>query len=278
VPFGRYPLWLWPNLLSLDAPLIAVIWQGFLAACFHLPLAWPARVTLALAVWSVYIADRLLDVALEPVSAAAPRHRFHREHRTLMTGLLVLALASATGLSLFQVRPALFRAGAGIAALVVFYLAAVHRRPSWMISKEAVVAMVFTSGTMLAPWLRSESRQELLLASTTMFLVCWANTSLIETIEWRRLRASQSQPPHASTVAVVEHYGIFSLMFVAYIVLLFLLRPQLDLRWFLLAPLAAVSALYLLARVEQRVSPAAFRVFADAALLSPAVIWLMLPK
>jgi hypothetical protein len=269
VPCGNYPLWLWPNLLGLDAPLIAVLWQGFIAACFHITLSWPARVTLALSVWAVYIAVRLLDSTREPMSC---------EHRTMMTVLLVLALGSATGVSLFHIRPALFWAGILIVALVIFYLAAVHRRPSWTISKEALVAILFTCGTMLAPWIRSDSRGGLLLASTTLFFVCWANTSLIEMMEWRRLRASQGQPPQAYTIAIVEHYRLCSLLFVAFVILLSVMKPEPELRWFLLAPLASASALYLLAAAEERFSPAASRVLADAALLSPLVIWPMLPQ
>jgi len=30
----RTPVWLWMNLLSLDAPLVAVIWQEFAARCY----------------------------------------------------------------------------------------------------------------------------------------------------------------------------------------------------------------------------------------------------
>ena len=58
----RTPLWLLPNVLSLDAPVIAVVWQSFFAAVFGTPITIAARVSLGLAVWAIYIADRLLDV------------------------------------------------------------------------------------------------------------------------------------------------------------------------------------------------------------------------
>ena len=53
------PLWLWPNLLSLDAPLVAVLWQGFLAYRFSLPLRPAGRLVLGLTVWAIYFLDRL---------------------------------------------------------------------------------------------------------------------------------------------------------------------------------------------------------------------------
>lgn len=56
------PAWLLPNLLSLDAPLVAVCWQALLAADTGLALRPAAQVALGLTVWLIYIVDRLLDV------------------------------------------------------------------------------------------------------------------------------------------------------------------------------------------------------------------------
>ena len=60
------PLWLWPNLLSLDAPLVAVLWQSFLAYRFSLPLRLSGCLALGLTVWSIYLLDRLLDARQPP--------------------------------------------------------------------------------------------------------------------------------------------------------------------------------------------------------------------
>jgi hypothetical protein len=275
-----YPPWLWPNLLSLDAPLVAVVWQGLIAHAFDVPLAWPARATLALAVWAVYIADRLLDAAHDLSSRPAPRHRFHREHRKAMTVCLAVALASAVALSVLQVRPALFRAGLLTGSIVLLYLAVVHDRDrlsgwlrlSW-VSKEAVVAFLFTVGTILAPWLRGNSKGALLLAGAALFPVCWGNTSLIESFEWRRLRYSAGARPHASTVGIAERYAIYSLLVMCWLALIFLVWPVRELRTVLVAALLATFGLFLLDWYERRVSPAAFPVLADTALLSPIFFW-----
>jgi hypothetical protein len=272
-----YPLWLWPNLLSLDAPAVAVLWQGFIADSFHVPIAWPARATLALAVWAVYIADRLLDTAHEANPTPTARHCFHREHRKLMTLLLTVAVLCAAGLSVLQVRPALLRAGLLTGTLVLLYLAIVHRpeplfRVRW-ISKEAAVALLFTSGAMLAPFLRSESKTILLLAGGALFLICWANVSLIEAFEWRRLRQAQGTPPNRSSLAIADRYGQFALVIGCYAAAIFIFQPRPDLRAILLATLFATFSLLLLRRMQARLSPAAFRVLADTALLTPICVW-----
>ena len=54
-------IWLWPNLLSLDAPLVAVVWQVMFARCFQVPVDTVAAALLLLTVWLVYSADRTLD-------------------------------------------------------------------------------------------------------------------------------------------------------------------------------------------------------------------------
>src|SRR5258705_13020409 len=84
------PVWLWPNLLSLDAPLVRVLWQASLAQRYAVPLRPAARVALFLTVWGIYIADRLLDVRHPAVTAEPARHRFYRRHRTPAIVLLAM--------------------------------------------------------------------------------------------------------------------------------------------------------------------------------------------
>src|SRR5882672_1355233 len=100
------PVWLWPNLLSLDAPVIAVLWQSFLAQRYALPLRSPGRVALFLTVWGIYIADRLLDVRHPAVTAESARHRFYRRHRTLAIALLGVLFAIDLAIAALWLRPA----------------------------------------------------------------------------------------------------------------------------------------------------------------------------
>jgi len=54
----RKPLWLLPNLLSLDAPLVAIAWLYVFAQTWRLGyLPWESYLVLGLAVWAIYIAD-----------------------------------------------------------------------------------------------------------------------------------------------------------------------------------------------------------------------------
>src|SRR5271156_1049832 len=81
---------LW-HLTSLDAPTVAVVWTLAFAwaARVHLPIWLP--IVLALAAWSFYIGDRLLD-ARNARTPLRERHHFHWRHRRIF---LPLAVTSA---------------------------------------------------------------------------------------------------------------------------------------------------------------------------------------
>ena len=72
---ARPPVWLWFNLLGLDAPVVALVWQDFLARCYPTILRPPGRAVLGLTVWAIYLADRLLDTR-HPAVWESVRHVF----------------------------------------------------------------------------------------------------------------------------------------------------------------------------------------------------------
>src|SRR5580692_10930063 len=74
----RPRVWLWPNLLSLDAPLVAVLWQVLFVRCFHAQGAALPAVLLVCAVWLIYAADRALDAWRG--AGSQPRHEFYRRY------------------------------------------------------------------------------------------------------------------------------------------------------------------------------------------------------
>lgn len=152
------PIWLWFNLLSLDAPLIALVWQDFLARCYptvgYPTVLHPAgRASLGLTVWAIYLADRLLDVRhpapdLEPV-----RHRFYRQHRIFARTLLAAILCADIVVTALWLRPAVLDNGLLLTAGVVAYLA-VFPLTGWgaVAWKKPLAAFLFTAGTFLIAW------------------------------------------------------------------------------------------------------------------------------
>jgi hypothetical protein len=179
----RIPFWLLPNVLSLDAPAIALLWQGFFVAVFQAPVTWSARLTLGFTVWAIYISDRLLDTCKPQGDVlTTARHAFHRQHPVAMRWLLATAVVCATLLAWLQVRPMVFQGGIALSGAVVLYFVAVHLGylPR---GKELAVALLFSAGTILAPLARTERKTPLLIAGVAFCIACLANTVLIEAVE-----------------------------------------------------------------------------------------------
>ncbi len=259
------PLWLWPNLLSLDAPLVAVLWQGFLAYRFSLPLRPAGRLVLGLTVWAIYLFDRLLD-ARKPASRHEPaRHRYYRRHSKPMTALLAVVLGADTLIALLWLRPAVLRDGLIPLAGVLVYLAAFHLSGrAFRIPKEVAAAVLFTAGTFLTAW-STLPCPSLAWAALAFFMLCLANIVAIEAWEWRELSAAM---PHPCTRWLARTY----LYWVAAAVAVCALLGHNE--WYASIAVSA-GACALLFWFGRRLSLEARRALVDGVLLSP-LLFLML--
>src|SRR6185437_1358774 len=149
----RPPVWLWLNFLSLDAPLVALVWQDFLARCYPTSLLFPGRAALGLTVWAIYLADRILDVSHAATAAESMRHRFYRRHRTFAKALLALVTITDVLIALRWLRPLILNNGILVTEGVVAYLA-VFPLTRWGVQvwKKPLAALLFTAGTFLIAW------------------------------------------------------------------------------------------------------------------------------
>jgi hypothetical protein len=206
-PIWSWPIWLWPNLLSLDAPLVAVLWQGFLAYRLSLPLRPAGRLVLGLTVWAIYLSDRLLD-ARKPAELREPaRHRYYRQHSKLMTALLAVVAAVDAVIAILWLRPDVLRDGLIPLAGVLIYLAAVHLA-GIAIPKEIAAAILFTVGTFLTAWAALPCPR-LAWAAVAFFVLCLANIIAIETWEWRELPNGTAWAPHPYTRWLARTYLVW---------------------------------------------------------------------
>ncbi len=245
---GR-PLWLWPNLLSLDAPLVALVWQLLFARCFHAEWRALPALLLAVTVWLIYAGDRMLDALRTPTDQ--PRHQFYRAHWRVILPVWFAILALASWLALTGLDRPVLRRGLWLLAAVAVYLSIVHAAPQrlrryW--PKEAAVAILFALGASLDAWTRIRSGEDVLTIALFSAL-CWINCRAIEAWEHR---------------TVWPTAGLAACIAVAAAVTLAAHRPVLA-----SAEFASALAFICLDRSRLRLSPNALRVLADVALLSP---------
>lgn len=182
----QVPAWLWLNLLSLDAPLIALVWQDFLARCYPAMLLPAGRAVLGLTVWAIYLTDRLLDVRHSAQGTETVRRSFYRRHCNLLRLLLILVLSVNALVAWFWLRPEVFDSGLLVTMGVVVYLVA-FTLGRWREGslKKLFAASLFTSGIFLITWIgTAQPGRKLMWPAAAFFGLCLGNLLMIE--KWSR--------------------------------------------------------------------------------------------
>jgi hypothetical protein len=260
--------------VSLDAPLVALLWQALFAHTFGIAVPASVASALAVAVWCIYVTDRLLDTARS--DARTTRHQFSLRHRkplaiAVVFGFAVLALVCS------RLPVATLRSGWGLGAFVGIYFAAVHGirlHRFWVPIKEAVVGFTFAAGVTLPVWASLGVHWQLLLPAVLFGCVCTLNCLAIDFWEgavwegalWESLLANTNPTSsgHLTTVSACLA-GLSGLC------LLFsppALHP-------IYAALSGASLLlFALLYDAGRFSLASLRVLADLALCTPLLLWL----
>ena len=178
---SRTPVWLLPHRLSLDAPVVALVWQDFVARCYPSPLRIPGRCVLGLTVWAIYLADRLLDA-----KRGDDAESFYRKHWGAMASLLALVLGCDLVTAVLWLRPVVFRNGLALAFAVGAYLCLFsYVRLGMLTWKRVAAAALFSSGVFLVAS-TSWTADRLLLPWTGFALLCLCNLRTIIHLEWRK--------------------------------------------------------------------------------------------
>jgi hypothetical protein len=166
----RAPWWLWPNVLSLDAPIVTLVWQWWFATNFKIHLTNYEYIILFTTVWLLYALDRWLDAwKLDLTKPHSSRHAFYVYHRW-QVGILWLIVFIATAiLSLTSLSETTLLAGVALLALCSIYFLLVHLQKKWrVVPKEVRVGIAVSLGVTLCLWTQMISL-DLMLA--TFFLL-----------------------------------------------------------------------------------------------------------
>lgn len=277
----RKPLWLLPNLLSLDAPLVAMAWLYVFAKTWRLGYhPWEAYASLGLAVWVIYAADRLLDASLatQPIDQLEPRHRFHVEHRRFFRVSLVLAFIVALTLVVTKMPMAIYKhlllGGVLVAGFFGLSMLSSQDPREVPYTKNIMAGVTFAFGTaMTAHIYRSEFGIYEMLTSREFLcfaVLCILNISAIDLWE----HASRS--PDLEINATDELSLTLPLTVLGAAALIYaVLDPEQASRPFFYAILTGAGLLYVLNRQRGRFRMDTLRVLADVVLLIPVLVFLL---
>jgi hypothetical protein len=270
----RVPWWLYPQVLSFDAPLVAVCWQWLLARSFHAGIAAATLTITGICVWMIYAVDHFLDVRRG--AAYSARHRFVQEHRRGFLLSLIGMFATAAVL-VWQIPAAIRNAGMALTAVVTVYLLVVHLggervRRYW--PKEVAIGLVFGAGSSLATWSGGSAWRRAWPEILLFAALCTLNCAAVDCWEWRADRVLLRYP-HRITRWLARHfYGACLVVLVAALVaaVVAALVAQNHSGNPAACALAISSALLLaVAALRRRLSPDLARLLADAVLLTPLI-------
>lgn len=282
---SRKPLWLYPNLLSLDAPLVAVAWLYVFSKTWRLGYhPWEAYASLGLAVWVIYVADRLLDASLVGGTSGKleARHEFHRVHRRFFGIALVVALLAAVVLVVLRMPIAIYKnlLLGGVLVAGFFGLSLMSSRGGDEVphTKNVIAGLTFAFGTAIGAHVyRFEFGLNDMVFSREFIcfaVLCVLNISAIDL--WEHAARSRDREIKASDELALT-LPLVLLGGSAIVFALLRYDPLLDretTRPFFLAILTGAALLYWLNRYRSKFSMDAMRVLADVALLIPPLVFL----
>ena len=266
------------HLSSMDAPTVAVVWACALGWTAHVRPAAGTLAALALAVWAIYVFDRLLDGRAgfdsEANSPLRERHYFHWRHRRALVGLAAIAIAAAAWLVLPSLGPGALRSDGAVAAATLFYFGGVHSRTAALrrmlaragalVSREFVVGIIFTAGCVLPALTatRHGAADPIALAGPAGALaaLAWLNVRAIGHWEGDAQGGNGIRGP-ALVLAGLALAGAAALV-----------PSQPRAAALILMAAASAFLLLLLDQVRDRLEPVTLRAAADLVLLTPLLL------
>jgi len=279
----RKPWWLYPNLLSLDAPLVALIWLHIFAQTwrvdYHPNVAY---VALGLCVWAIYVGDRLLDISLFGSGAdkLEPRHHFHHKHRVLLKVSVILAVVIGLVLVVTRMPMTIYQylLMGGVLVAGFFGLSMLSSQDEKEVPhmKNIIAGIAFAFGVAMTAHLYRFEVVVIDMLRTREFtcfaVLCIINIAAIDLWEHSR----RSSDVEIKATAELSLTLPLILLFVAALVFAMQELGKDDVRNsspFFLAILTAVALLYLLNRNRSKYSIDSLRVMADVSLMLPVLVF-----
>lgn len=251
--------WQWPNMLAIDAAVIAVLWQKALTHALGLTLLTSVYVVLGLSVWLSYAADHLYDVhSRKNANLLSLRHQFTKRHARLLWvawfGVLGLDLLLSAQLTAPQLKHGLL-----LFALCLGYTLLNQKLSRRFFPKEICVALIYAGGVVVFL-----PKTVPLIFFGAFSCVCLLNCLVIGAKEKR----IDSKLQVRAVASLVREHWLAPLAFLAAGLTLW---SGAYLAWALATCFGLLGLLHIL---RKQIAVETFRVWADAVLLIPPLLLL----
>jgi hypothetical protein len=265
--------WQWPTVLSLDAPVVAVLWQWEFAHVARASLRPAHGFVLAASVWIAYVADRWIEGwRLAPEKIATERHFFYQRWRWPVAACVGAALAADLAVAFMSLGRCEIEAGLPLLAAVLAYLLShqlIHARNRWRLPKEMCTAVLLGWGAALFPAAVPGGGPASLVSSVALFAaLCFANCALISIWE-RAVDRSHGQTSLAGQFPQGAEWSRRLPWALAVVAAILGCAAGGDARTAAFCAAAAALLLAAVDRLQERCGRRLARVLADVALMTP---------
>ncbi|MGH9596614.1 MAG: hypothetical protein ACRD3K_07440, partial [Edaphobacter sp.] len=200
----------------LDAPTVAVLWTWFIASANHVHLPLYSALAMAITVWMLYAADRLMDARLMDASPThhddlEARHYFHHRHRTsFLLGILAASIALAVLLPSLEAEAIHLYLILG--GLVAGYFVLIHAtRSAHRLPKEIAVGLCFAAATFI-PTVARRPELRLPLLPSALFFAALCSFNCLFIYAWEHEGHSTHLPTHAITRHAIANLPLLTIL------------------------------------------------------------------
>jgi hypothetical protein len=258
------------HLLSLDAPTVAALWTFFVAYVAGVRLHAIEVAAMAVAVWLLYAADRLLDAGAgpHPAQQLEQRHLFHAAHAPrFLLGFVAASILLACMLPLLPIHA--LRLYLVLGALLAGWFLLIHTGTrARRLPKEIGVGMFFPAAVFIPTVARVPQMRLALLPEALLFAaVCSLNCLAI--YAWEHV--APAPDTHWSTRLAVPRLRLLLILTITAATLLAFVTPW-PLRSLAIASGLSASGLLWLDSISSRIAGLTLRASADAMLLTPLLL------
>ncbi|MGC6424753.1 MAG: hypothetical protein ACON4O_07185 [Lentimonas sp.] len=249
--------WHYPNVLGIDAAVIAVVWQILVAIEQGVSLSYSAHWVLGLSVWLTYMADRLYDVSKhDPQQLLSLRHSLAKRHRKTLWSFWFAVLSINAAIAFLGLDSQQLLNGFALLSACLTYTLLNQLLSKRFFPKEMLVALIFAGGVIgfIDP-----------LPNVSVFLIfaaaCFLNCICIGQKE---VAIDQALRVH-SLAMKLNPWFTFSFSLISTLICLWL---NTTLAWGVAIVLTATSLLYF---YKSRIETECYRVLVDSSLLLGAL-------
>jgi hypothetical protein len=273
----RIPWWLYLNVVSLDAPLIAVVWMFVFKKVWSVSYVEPALpFALGFVVWLIYVMDRLCDRSLHHEKSLSLRHEFHERHKLWFMSVWGIVLIATLFIGTRLQMSILFAALFPMMTSAAFFLMAIFSRRNGSVSYVKNLAAGFTFawgvGAGLVGLMPGVGNTLFFSVEILCFgVLCLVNMTAIDL--WSSHSIDQEKVVEVDDIALTLPLLLLagcSLFFMQY-------AYDPAKRSFFVSVLVASALIYVINRTRHYFSVDVLRVIVDAVLLIAAgIFWLSL--